>query len=58
MTMFRPEGLFPSQRRRRELHVGDELSEDEGDGEIVGALGPTPGSDELLGSEGDGGGLR
>jgi hypothetical protein len=38
--------------------VGDELSEDEGDGEIVGALGPTPGSDELLGSEGDGGGLR
>jgi hypothetical protein len=38
--------------------VGDELSEDEGDGEIVGALGPAPGSDELLGSDEDGGGLR
>jgi ABC-type branched-subunit amino acid transport system permease subunit len=26
MMLFRPEGLFPSQRRRRELHVAEELS--------------------------------
>jgi hypothetical protein len=25
MMLFRPEGLFPSQRRRRELHVAEEL---------------------------------
>ena len=26
MMLFRPEGLFPSQRRRRELHVADEFA--------------------------------
>lgn len=25
MMLFRPEGLFPSQRRRRELHIAEEL---------------------------------
>ena len=58
MTMFRPEGLFPSQRRRRELHAAEELGDE--DAEIIGAMGPTPGSDELLGGsdQADGGGLR
>jgi ABC-type branched-subunit amino acid transport system permease subunit len=28
MMLFRPEGLFPSQRRRRELHVAEELGEE------------------------------
>jgi ABC-type branched-subunit amino acid transport system permease subunit len=27
MMLFRPEGLFPSQRRRRELHIADELGD-------------------------------
>jgi len=27
MMLFRPEGLFPSQRRRAELHVAEELEE-------------------------------
>ena len=27
MMLFRPEGLFPSRRRKRELHVADELGE-------------------------------
>ena len=53
MMLFRPEGLFPSQRRRRELHVADELAQDLGediDNEpgIVGALGETPGADDLF----------
>ena len=30
MMLFRPEGLFPSQRRRRELHVAEELDRGEG----------------------------
>ena len=27
MMLFRPEGLFPSQRRRRELHIAEELGD-------------------------------
>jgi len=51
MMLFRPEGLFPSQRRRRELHVADELAIDLGEDinvepGIAGSLGATPGSDE------------
>jgi hypothetical protein len=26
MMLLRPEGLFPSQRRRQELHIAEELS--------------------------------
>jgi ABC-type branched-subunit amino acid transport system permease subunit len=54
MMLFRPEGLFPSQRRRRELHVADELLIDTADDPaILGALGETPGADELTGSDAD-----
>jgi ABC-type branched-subunit amino acid transport system permease subunit len=54
MMLFRPEGLFPSQRRRRELHVADDLAVDLGediDDEpgIAGSLGEIPGSEELYG---------
>ena len=51
MMLFRPEGLFPSQRRRRELHVADDLArlgEDIDDEPGRGSLGETPG-DELYG---------
>ena len=66
MMLFRPEGLFPSQRRRRELHVAEDLAPDLGediDAEpgLAGALGEAPGSDELYGEssgEGDPGSLR
>ena len=27
MMLFRPEGLFPSQRRRRELHIAEDLGD-------------------------------
>jgi branched-chain amino acid transport system permease protein len=30
MMMFRPEGLFPSQRRRRELHAAEEAGPEDG----------------------------
>jgi ABC-type branched-subunit amino acid transport system permease subunit len=57
MMLFRPEGLFPSQRRRRELHIGDELAGppdeapvDDSPG-VVGALGETPGAEELTGED-------
>jgi hypothetical protein len=50
MMLFRPEGFFPSQRRRRELHAAEELGEEGAAAEVVGAMGATPGSDELLGS--------
>jgi ABC-type branched-subunit amino acid transport system permease subunit len=61
MMLFRPEGLFPSQRRRRELHVADEFAQDfgediESEPGIEGAMGEAPGADELFdesGSEGD-----
>jgi ABC-type branched-subunit amino acid transport system permease subunit len=52
MMLFRPEGLFPSQRRRRELHVAEELAGtfiDEP--EAVGSLGETPGADEQFGED-------
>jgi ABC-type branched-subunit amino acid transport system permease subunit len=52
MMLFRPEGLFPSQRRRRELHIADELAgpleEDPG---LLGAMGETPGMEELSGED-------
>jgi branched-chain amino acid transport system permease protein len=41
MMLFRPEGLFPSQRRRRELHVAEELGE-EGAVTLAGGLGEAP----------------
>jgi ABC-type branched-subunit amino acid transport system permease subunit len=49
MMLYRPEGLFPSQRRRRELHIAEELA-----GVIVdepakiGALGEAPGAEDLF----------
>jgi branched-chain amino acid transport system permease protein len=53
MMLFRPEGLFPSQSRRRELHVAEELGPG-GDGEIAGAMGETPGAaPDLGGASGD-----
>jgi ABC-type branched-subunit amino acid transport system permease subunit len=37
MMLFRPEGLFPSQRRRRELHIADELGDSADSGDEFGA---------------------
>ena len=52
MMLLRPEGLFPNQRRRLELHVEEDLDgEDGGDGEIKGSLGATPGAGEELGAK-------
>ena len=48
MMLFRPEGLFPSQRRRRELHVAEELGP-AADEEIAGAMGEAPAGAEELG---------
>jgi ABC-type branched-subunit amino acid transport system permease subunit len=43
MMLLRPEGLFPSQRRRQELRVGAEV---EGlEGEVVGSMGAAPGGE-------------
>ncbi|MBI2781097.1 MAG: branched-chain amino acid ABC transporter permease [Chloroflexi bacterium] len=47
MMLKRPEGLFPSQVRRAELHAAEELGPD--DPELLGALGDTPGNDEDMG---------
>ena len=41
MMLLRPEGLFPSQRRKRELHASEELGEDAS----------LPGADELAGAD-------
>jgi ABC-type branched-subunit amino acid transport system permease subunit len=50
MMLFRPEGLFPSQRRRRELHIAEEFAEGIGDeGSVVGGMGEVPGSDDVFG---------
>ncbi len=49
MMLFRPEGLFPSRRRRLELHVAEELEGAELEAEVVGSLGATPGADEEFG---------
>jgi branched-chain amino acid transport system permease protein len=49
MMLFRPEGLFPSQRRRRELHVADDLAGPiMGEPGTIGALGEAPGAEELF----------
>jgi ABC-type branched-subunit amino acid transport system permease subunit len=50
MMLFRPEGLFPSRRRRRELHAAEELGEDAA-GEISGGMGEAPGAEEYFGEE-------
>jgi ABC-type branched-subunit amino acid transport system permease subunit len=42
MMLFRPEGLFPSQRRRQELHVAEDLGDDVGAPEQAGSLGEAP----------------
>jgi ABC-type branched-subunit amino acid transport system permease subunit len=47
MMLRRPEGLFPSQTRRAELHAAEELGPD--DPTLLGSLGATPGTDELTG---------
>ena len=47
MMLFRPEGLFPSQRRRRELHIADDYGDIQGDEPgLIGSMGETPGADE------------
>jgi ABC-type branched-subunit amino acid transport system permease subunit len=53
MMLFRPEGLFPSQRRRRELHIADdfEMPLEEEEAAVVGALGETPGAEEMFGED-------
>ena len=53
MMLFRPEGLFPSQRRRRELHVADEMAGTfiDDDPAAIGAMGETPGADEQFGED-------
>jgi ABC-type branched-subunit amino acid transport system permease subunit len=48
MMLLRPEGLFPNQRRRQELHVAEEFEEGEAP-EIVGSMGATPGADDQAG---------
>jgi ABC-type branched-subunit amino acid transport system permease subunit len=54
MMLLRPEGLFPSRRRRRELHAAEELGGDVAEPDVAGSLGATPGSDEdVASSEGD-----
>ena len=53
MMLFRPEGLFPSQRRRRELHVAEEMAGTfiDDDPGAIGAMGETPGADEQFGED-------
>ena len=52
MMLFRPEGLFPSQRRRRELHIAEEFIEGIGDeAALIGGMGDAPGSDEIFGPD-------
>ena len=52
MMLFRPEGLFPSQRRRRELHIAEEFSDGIGDeAALAGGMGDAPGSDEIFGGD-------
>jgi ABC-type branched-subunit amino acid transport system permease subunit len=46
MMLRRPEGLFPSQIRRAELHAAEELAGEAETGEAVGSLGATPGEGE------------
>ena len=49
MMLFRPEGLFPSQRRRRELHIADEMAGPIEEPGVIGAMGESPGSAEDFG---------
>jgi ABC-type branched-subunit amino acid transport system permease subunit len=43
MMLLRPEGLFPSRRRQRELHAAEELGAgDTLDAELTGAMGEAP----------------
>ena len=58
MMLLRPEGLFPSQRRRRELHIAEEMLADHlvdeapvivDEAAVASAMGETPGADEDLG---------
>ena len=52
MMLKRPEGLFPSQRRRRELHVAEELEGTFIDTpETIGARGEAPGAEEMFGED-------
>jgi ABC-type branched-subunit amino acid transport system permease subunit len=37
MMLFRPEGLFPSQRRRRELHIAEDLDPEDATADEFGA---------------------
>lgn len=37
MMLFRPEGLFPSQRRRRELHIAEDLGPEDATADEFGA---------------------
>ena len=54
MMLYRPEGLFPSQARRRELHAEADSPEAP---ELLGALGESPGSSDDFG-ESSGEGVR
>ena len=54
MMLKRPEGLFPSQTRRRELHEDTDVPDDP---ERLGALGEVPGAEEQFG-ESSGEGVR
>ena len=49
MMLFRPEGLFPSQRRRRELHIADEMAGPIDDAGVIGSMGEAPGASETFG---------
>ena len=51
MMLKRPEGLFPSQRRRRELHIADEFAGPIDEPGVIGALGEAPGGDEEFGED-------
>jgi ABC-type branched-subunit amino acid transport system permease subunit len=57
MMLLRPEGLFPSQRRRRELHIADEMLADHlvdeapviiDEAAVASSLGEVPGADETF----------
>jgi hypothetical protein len=47
--VFRPEGLFPSQRRRQELHAAEEEELDEDEVEALTASETTPKPADLTG---------
>jgi ABC-type branched-subunit amino acid transport system permease subunit len=49
MMLLRPEGLFPNQRRRQELHIAEEFEDGEGV-ETGGGMGAAPGGGESGGT--------